>query len=194
MISHTAHYLEAVLFVAEEPVTTEELAEVLDVPVSDVIAGLNELSDSLTDGHGIVLKQIGGGWRLYTHEDALPYLERYASTDRVKRLSNAAMETLSVVAYRQPVSRGQIAEIRGVDSDHAVRTLERRELVREVGRAPGPGQAVLYGTTPTFLEKMGISTVEELPPLADHVPPAEIMETLEMPMRPESSSSGSTNS
>jgi len=194
MNSQTTRYLEAILFVAEEPVTTEELAEVLDVPVPDVITGLDELSDSLADGHGIVLKRIGGGWRLYTHEDALPYLERYASTDRVKRLSNAAMETLSVVAYRQPVSRGQIAEIRGVDSDHAVRTLERRELVREVGRAPGPGQAVLYGTTPTFLEKMGISAVEDLPPLADHVPPAEIMETLEMPMRPESSSSGSTNS
>jgi len=194
MITETTRHLEAIMFVAEEPVTIEELAEVLEVTVSEVSSSLDELSLTLADGHGIVLRHVGGGWRLYTHEDALPYLARYASTDRVKRLSNAAMETLSVVAYRQPVSRGQIAEIRGVDSDHAVRTLARRELVREVGRAPGPGQAVLYGTTPVFLEKMGIAGIEELPPLADHVPPAEIMETLEMPMRPESSSSDSTNS
>jgi len=194
MTFDTTRHLEAVLFVAEEPVTTEDLAEVLGQPVSQIALALDDLSRTLAGGRGIVLKQVGGGWRLYTHEDSLPYLERYASTDRVKRLSNAAMEALSVVAYRQPVSRGQITEIRGVDSDHAVRTLERRELIREVGHAPGPGQAVLYGTTPLFLEKMGISAVQDLPPLADHVPPAEIMETLEMPMRPESSSNGSTNS
>lgn len=194
MNSDAARHLEAILFVAEEPVTAEDLAVVLGEPVSQITDGLEELSQTLSSGRGIVLKHVAGGWRLYTHEDSLPYLERYASTDRVKRLSNAALETLSVVAYRQPVSRGQIAEIRGVDSDHAVRTLERRELVGEIGRAPGPGQAVLYGTTPLFLEKMGISSVQDLPPLADHVPPAEIMETLEMPMRPESPSNGSTNS
>jgi segregation and condensation protein B len=194
MTNSTAQLLEAILFVAEEPVTTAELAQVLELPTSVIDTAINDLADSLSQGRGIVLKEVAGGWRLYTHEDALPYLERYASTDRVKRLSNAALETLSVVAYRQPVSRGQIAEIRGVDSDHAVRTLERRELVKEIGRAPGPGQAVLYGTTPLFLEKMGIASVADLPPLADHVPPAEIMETLEMPMRPESSSSGSTSS
>ncbi|MCL1595117.1 MAG: SMC-Scp complex subunit ScpB [Actinomycetia bacterium] len=194
MMDSTAQLLEAILFVAEEPVSTAELAQVLELPTSAIDTAIDDLRDSLSRGHGIVLKEVAGGWRLYTHEDALPYLERYASTDRVKRLSNAALEALSVVAYRQPVSRGQIAEIRGVDSDHAVRTLERRELVKEIGRAPGPGQAVLYGTTPLFLEKMGIASVADLPPLADHVPPAEIMETLEMPMRPESSSSGSTSS
>ncbi|NHZ70317.1 MAG: SMC-Scp complex subunit ScpB [Proteobacteria bacterium] len=194
MTTSTAQLLEAILFVAEEPVSTAELAQVLELPTAAIDAALGELRESLGNGRGIVLREIAGGWRLYTHEDARAYLERYASTDRVKRLSNAALETLSVVAYRQPVSRGQIAEIRGVDSDHAVRTLERRELVQEIGRAPGPGQAVLYGTTQLFLEKMGVASVTELPPLADHVPPAEIMETLEMPMRPESSSSGSTSS
>ena len=194
MMASTAQLLEAILFVAEEPVSTAELAQVLELPTSAIDTAIDDLRDSLSRGHGIVLKEVAGGWRLYTHEDALPYLERYASTDRVKRLSNAALEALSVVAERQPESRGQIAEIRGVDSDHAVRTLERRELVKEIGRAPGPGQAVLYGTTPLFLEKMGIASVADLPPLADHVPPAEIMETLEMPMRPESSSSGSTSS
>jgi segregation and condensation protein B len=103
------------------------------------------------------------------------------------------METLSVVAYKQPASRGQVSEIRGVDSEHAMRTLERRNLIIEVGRAPGPGQAILYGTSSLFLEKMGIAGLADLPPLADHVPPSQIMETLEMPMRPESSSNDSTN-
>ncbi len=158
-----------------------------------VTEALDELTEELSGGHGLILKQAGSGWRLYTHEDAVTYLERYASTDRAKRLSNAAMETLAVVAYKQPVSRGQVSEIRGVDSDHALRTLERRELIHEVARAPGPGQAVLYGTTMLFLEKMGITAVSDLPPLADHVPPATIMETLEMPMRPESSSNDSTS-
>ena len=100
---------------------------------------------------------------------------------------------LAVIAYRQPVSRGQVNEIRGVDSEQTIRTLERRDLVAEVGRAPGPGQAVLYGTTPTFLERMGLTSIGDLPPLADHVPPAQVMETLEMPMRPESSSNDSTS-
>ena len=136
---------------------------------------------------------MAGGWRLATDADLHDALERFASTDRSRRLSKAALETLAVVAYRQPVSRGQVNEIRGVDSEHTIRTLERRELVAEVGRAPGPGQAVLYGTTPTFLERMGIPSIGDLPPLADHVPPAQVMETLEMPMRPETSSNDSTS-
>ena len=188
-----ARTMEAILFVADEPVSTEELARLVDEPVATVSAALNELKTALDGGHGLVLKQAAGGWRLYTREDMLEVLERYASTDRAKRLSNAAMETLAVVAYKQPVSRGQVSEIRGVDSDHAIKTLERRGLIHEVARAPGPGQAVLYGTTPLFLEKMGIAQLSNLPPLADHVPPATIMETLEMPMRPESSSNDSTN-
>ena len=139
------------------------------------------------------MRNVGGGWRLYTAVEALPYLEKYATSDRARRLSGAAMETLSVVAYKQPVSRGQVTEIRGVDSDHALKTLERRGLIREVGNAPGPGQAILYGTTELFLEKMGLAGISELPALADHVPPADIVETLEMPMRPESSSNDSTS-
>ncbi len=188
-----ARTMEAILFVADEPVSTGELARLVDEPEATVSAALNELRTALDDGHGLVLKQAAGGWRLYTREDMVEVLERYASTDRAKRLSNAAMETLAVVAYKQPVSRGQVSEIRGVDSDHAIKTLERRGLIHEVARAPGPGQAVLYGTTALFLEKMGIAQLSDLPPLADHVPPATIMETLEMPMRPESSSNDSTN-
>ena len=185
--------LEAILFVAEEPVAIEELAQVVEEPTAVVREALEELSTDLSENRGIVLRNVGGGWRLYTAIEALPYLEKYATTDRARRLSNAAMESLSVVAYKQPVSRGQVTEIRGVDSDHALKTLERRGLVREIGTAPGPGQAILYGTTELFLEKMGLATIADLPALADHVPPAEIVETLEMPMRPEPSSNDSTS-
>ena len=142
---------------------------------------------------GVVLREIAGGWRLYTIPEAKPYLERFAATERAARLSSAALETLAVVAYRQPVSRGQVNEIRGVDSDRALRTLQRRGVIREVGRAGGPGQAVLYGTTELFLEKLGIHSVAELPPLAEHVPSADIVETLERPFRPEGSSNASTS-
>lgn len=192
-MTDTALILEAILFVAEEPVTTAELAEVTETPRSDIDTALEELSAKLEENRGVVLRNVAGGWRLYTHPDALPYLERFATTDRARRLSGAALEALSVVAYKQPVSRGQVAEIRGVDSDHALKTLERRGLVMEVGRAPGPGQAVLYGTTDMFLEKLGIVSLQDLPPLADHVPPAQIIETLELGLRPESSSNDSTS-
>jgi segregation and condensation protein B len=180
--------LEAILFVAEEPVTAAELAEVTERPKAEIESALVDLSDDLGAHRGVVLRNVGGGWRLYTHPDALGYLERFASTDRARRLSAAALETLAVVAYKQPVSRGQVTEIRGVDSEHALKTLERRGIVVEIARAPGPGQAVLYGTTDLFLEKLGVASLVDLPPLADHVPPAQIVETLELPMRPESSS------
>jgi segregation and condensation protein B len=188
-----ATILEAILFVAEEPVTAAELAEVTERPKAEIEDSLIDLADNLGANRGVVLRNVAGGWRLYTHPDALGYLERFASTDRAKRLSAAALEALAVVAYKQPVSRGQVAEIRGVDSDHALKTLERRGVVAEIGRAPGPGQAVLYGTTDLFLEKLGVPSLADLPPLADHVPPAQIVETLEMPMRPEPSSNDSTN-
>lgn len=154
---------------------------------------LAELQSELADDptRGIVLKQVAGGWRLYTNPEARPYLERFAASERAARLSSAALETLAVVAYQQPVSRGQVSEVRGVDSERALQTLERRGLIFEIGRAPGPGQAVLYGTTGLFLEKLGVNTLADLPPLADHVPPADIVDALEKPFRPESTSSES---
>lgn len=185
--------LEAVLFVADEPVTIQDLAGICDETPGAVEGALADLASTLDQGRGLVLREVAGGWRLYTDESLITYVQRYASTDRARRLSNAAMETLSVVAYKQPVSRGQVSEIRGVDSEHAMKTLERRNLVVEAGRAPGPGQAVLYATSGLFLEKMGIARIADLPPLADHVPPSQIMETLEMPMRPDSSSNDSTS-
>ena len=184
--------IEAMLFVAEEPIPLSEMAEVLEQPTQVVEDELRAYAAELDSaGRGLALREIGGGWRLFTHPDARPYLERFAATDRITRLSKAALETLAVVAYRQPVSRGQVSEIRGVDSDRALRTLERRGLISEVGVAPGPGQATLFGTTALFLEKLGVRGLDELPPLADHVPPAEVVDALERPFRPEGSSTDS---
>ncbi len=184
--------IEAMLFVAEDPIPESEIAEVLEQPRSVIKEELASYSADLeSSGRGLVLRELGGGWRLFTHPDARPYLERFAATDRITRLSKAALETLAVVAYRQPVSRGQVSEIRGVDSERALRTLERRGLIAEVGNAPGPGQALLYGTTPLFLEKLGVRGLDELPPLADHVPPADVVDVLERPFRPEGSSTDS---
>lgn len=189
----TRAIVEALLFVAEEPLTAGEVAQLTETSVSQIEELLAELQSELADDptRGIVLKQVAGGWRLYTNPEARPYLERFAASERAARLSSAALETLAVVAYQQPVSRGQVSEVRGVDSERALQTLERRGLIFEIGRAPGPGQAVLYGTTGLFLEKLGVNTLADLPPLADHVPPADIVDALEKPFRPESTSSES---
>ena len=177
--------LEAVLFVTEHPVPVGELAEVLELSKKRVEELLTELDDRLSEREaGLVLKSVAGGWRLYSHPDAYPYLERFSSSATARKISSAAMETLAVIAYRQPVSRGQISEIRGVDSDSAVRTLERFGLVEEKERLNVAGNPAVYRTTELFLEKLGLNGLDELPPLADHVPPAQIVDTLEESLRP----------
>lgn len=178
-----ASILEAILFVAESPVPIEELAEVLEVAVTDVQKELDVLADRLLD-HGLELRNVGGGWRLYSHPDTYPYLDRFAATATASRLSQAALETLAIVAYRQPVSRSQVSEVRGVDADSALRTLERRGLVAETGRLSLPGNPAVYGTTDLFLEKMGLQSLADLPPLADHVPAATVVESLEETFKP----------
>lgn len=177
--------VEAILFVTESPVPTNELAEILEIPADQVETLIEELQSDLEErGSGLVVRNTAGGWRLYSHPDAYPYLERFSSTATARKLSAAAIETLAVVAYRQPVARSQIAEIRGVDSDSAVRTLERLGLIEEVERLNLPGNPAVYGTTTLFLEKLGLNSVGELPPLADHVPPAQALEGLEDSLRP----------
>ena len=187
--------IEALLFVAEEPLAVGELAQLVELSLADVEEMLTAMQHELAadDERGLVLRRVASGWRLYTDPEARPYLERFAATEKASRLSSAALETLAVVAYQQPVSRGQVSEVRGVDSERALQTLERRGLVVEVGRAPGAGQAVLYGTTELFLEKLGVDSLADLPPLADHVPPADVVDALERPFRPESSSTESTS-
>jgi segregation and condensation protein B len=172
---NTRAALEAILFVTEAPVPVEELAEVLEVPRATVVAELEALAADLSSGErGVVLRPAAGGWRLYSHPDAYPFLERFASSATARRISNASLEVLAVIAYRQPVSRGQIAEIRGVDSDSAINTLERLGLVEEAGRLPGPGNPAIYRTTGTFLEKLGINDLN----------PPELVEVLEETFRP----------
>ncbi|MCI0543311.1 MAG: SMC-Scp complex subunit ScpB [Actinobacteria bacterium] len=177
--------LEAVLFVSEGPVPTGELAEVLELSTETVEELLTELGAQLVEREaGVVLRQVAGGWRLFSHPDAYPYLERFSSSATSRRMSSAALETLAVVAYRQPVSRTQVSEIRGVDSDSAVRTLERLGLIEERGRLGLPGNPAVYGTTGLFLERLGLNGLDELPPLADHVPPAAFVASLEESLRP----------
>lgn len=176
--------VEAILFVAERPVAAAELAQVLERPVEEVTQALGELSAYYEERHaGVVLREIGDGWRIYSHPDARPYLEHFAASPAATRLSQAALETLAVVAYRQPVTRAQVSEIRGVDSERSLQTLERLGLIAETGTAPGPGSPFLYATTELFVEKLGVSGLHELPPLADHVPPPEVVEALERPFR-----------
>ncbi len=160
--------LEAIVFVADEPVEASTLSQVLEVGRTEVEAELRALADRLVEeGRGFILRRVGGGWRLYTAPAVAPYVERWVVERRTGRLTQAALETLAVIAYKQPISRQEIGEIRGVNADAAVRTLVARGLVEEMGRDPGPGQAILYGTTRALLEKLGLNDLSELPPLSD---------------------------
>ena len=176
--------LEAILFVTESPVPATELAEVLEMSVDVVEEELAALAGALeARGSGLTIRHVGAGWRLYTRPETYPYLERFAAAPTARKLSGAALEVLSVVAYRQPVSRGQISEIRGVDSESSIRSLERLGLIEESGRLNTPGNPAVYRTSTLFLEKLGLNSLDELPPLAEHVPPASIVEVLEETFR-----------
>lgn len=176
---------EAILFVAEEPVPAAELAQVLEAPLADV----EEVLEALARGYqeeerGIVLRRAGGGYRLASHPAALPFLERFVTEHRAPRMTQAALETLAVIAYRQPVSRAQISEIRGVSSESVLRTLASRGLIREVGRDPGPGNAILFGTTPVLLERLGLMSLADLPPLPGFMPTTAEVERMESGLGP----------
>ena len=158
-----------------EPVAPELLAQLLEQPVVDVERWCNELAAVYEEqGRGFQLVRIAGGYRLQTHPDLTPYVERFLLHDQRARLSGAALETLAIVAYKQPISRAQIASIRGVDPDGVLRTLQARGYIDAVGHDPGPGQAMLYGTTPTFLEKLGLDRIDDLPPIAEFIPGADV--------------------
>lgn len=177
--------IEAVVMAATDPVETVVLAQLLELPVHKVEALCRELADTYeVQARGFVLARVAGGWRYQTHPDLAGYVERSILEGQQSRLSNAAMESLAIVAYKQPIARSQLAAIRGVSVDGVVRTLLQRGYIEEVGRDQGPGQAVLYGTTRLFLEDLGLDTVADLPALGAFVPPAEIMDILEQSLRP----------
>lgn len=163
--------LEAILFVIDEPVDASTLAQVLETPLDDVTALLEALRAEYRDeGRGFVLREAAGGWRLYTDPGAAPYVERFVLHGRSGRLTQAALETLAIIAYKQPVTRAQVSEIRGVDADGAIRSLVNRGLVEEIGRQDAPGLPLLYGTTTAFLERLGLAGLSDLPPLPEFVP------------------------
>lgn len=162
--------LEAIMLVVDEPVAEVTLAQVLERPTHEVAAALRELSEEYTAAaRGFDLRQVAGGWRYYTRADCAQLVERFVRDGQQTRLTQAALETLAVVAYRQPVSRARVAAVRGVNSDGVIRTLVARGLVEEAGSDP-ESQAVLYRTSSYFLERLGLKDLSELPELAPFLP------------------------
>ena len=184
MASEEQRAIEAILMVADEPVEPHLLAQLLEISparVDELCTALAAAYDN--EDRGFVLARVAGGFRFQSHADLAPYVERFVLEGQSARMSAAALETLAIVAYKQPVSRAQVSSIRGVNVDGVMRTLQQRGYVEEVARDPGPGQAVLYGTTRLFLEKLGLDTLSDLPPLADFVPGPETVELLEQGLR-----------
>jgi segregation and condensation protein B len=149
------------------------MSDELSEPVDDRVAEYKRAIEAI----------VAGGWRYQTAADLTPYVERFLLHDQRARLSGAALETLAIIAYKQPISRAQIASIRGVDPDGVIRTLQARGYIEETGRDDGPGQAMLFGTTASFLEKLGLASLDDLPPIAEFIPSAEVVEALETGLR-----------
>ena len=182
--AEAARAVEAVLMVAQEPVEPQLLAQLLEIPlasVEEICVGLAGEYESQQRGFALV--RVAGGYRFQSHADLAPYVERFVLEGQTARLSSAALETLAIVAYKQPLSRAQVAAIRGVNVDGVMRTLQQRGYIDEVSRDTGPGQAVLFGTTREFLERLGLDSLAELPPISDLFPSAEVMEALEKTLR-----------
>ncbi|MET9972090.1 SMC-Scp complex subunit ScpB [Streptomyces sp. NPDC006356] len=168
--------LEAMLMVVDEPASEERLAKLLERPRRQIAAALRELADDyLVQGRGFELRFVAGGWRFYTRPEYAAAVERLVLDGQTARLTQAALETLAVVAYRQPVSRSRVSAVRGVNCDGVMRTLLQRGLVEEAGTEPETG-AILYRTTNYFLERMGLRGLDELPELAPFLPEAEAIE------------------
>jgi segregation and condensation protein B len=166
--------LEALLFVSDEPVSSSRLARVLDSSVAEVERQLKSLAEEYqTTERGFQLREVGGGWRLFTHPAHHEAIEDYVLSWDTRRLSQAALEALAVIAYHQPVTRQGVNAVRGVNSEAVVASLVEKGLVREVGRDRQAGNAILYGTTQTFLERLGLKDLAELPPLEEFAPDAE---------------------
>ena len=159
--------MEALFFVSDEPLPASVLAQALDVDRRTVEGICDRLARDLEDrGSGVVLRNVAGGWRLYTHPETAPIVEQFVLSSRQARLTKAALETLAIVAYKQPVTRHQVSAVRGVNSDGVLRALADRALIEEAGREEAPGRPLLYATTPGFLERLGLPSLASLPSLA----------------------------
>jgi segregation and condensation protein B len=170
--------IEAMLFVSAEPVPVAQLAQALDVTPSVVERGLKELEDSLAT-RGLRLQRNAGRVQLTTAAELAPLVEKFLGLEAVTHLSRAALETLAIIAYQQPVTRPQVDSVRGVNSDSMMKSLLGKGLIQEAGRADGPGRPILYSTTPEFLQHFGLNSIMELPPLAvpseDEAEPTELL-------------------
>ena len=159
--------LEALFFVSDEPLTESVLAQALEIDRREVEARCRRLADELEErGSGVTLREVAGGWRLFTHPDTAPEVERFVLSSRQARLTKAALETIAIVAYKQPVTRHQVSSIRGVNSDGVLRALQDKGLIEEAGREDAPGRPALFATTPAFLERLGLPSLAALPSLA----------------------------
>lgn len=163
--------IEALLFVSDEPVTAGRVAKILDVSASSVEGALKALAaEYAEENRGFQLREVAGGWRLYTHPAYHNYVEEYVLSWDTRRLSQAALEALAVIAYHQPVTRQGVNAVRGVNSEAVISSLIEKGLVREAGRDKNVGNAILYGTTRAFLERFGLKDLTELPPLEEFAP------------------------
>ena len=171
--------LEAMLTVALEPISVEELADVVDEEAGRVRDALRHLRDEYErERRGFAFAELASGWVMQSSPDVAEWVTRFANRDVSHRLSSAALETLAIIAYRQPISRAQITALRGVNVDGVTRLLEQRGYIEEQGRVAGPGQSILYGTTDLFLDRLGLSGIEELPPIEQFMAPVAVADEL----------------
>ncbi len=158
--------LEAVLFVADRSLSLKKLANILDLSLEECQQLIRELKESyIREERGFQLKEVAGGYRLFSHPEASPYVEKLVCGLEAKKLTQAALETLAIIAYRQPITKAEVSALRGVDSGAVIQTLIEKNLVREVGRKETLGNPILFGTTPYFLEVFGLKSLSDLPPL-----------------------------
>jgi segregation and condensation protein B len=170
--------LEAILMVIDEPASIEILAQIVNTPIAEVEIELANLAFELEEKQsGFLLKQVAGGWRFYTNEECWPIVEKFVKEGQPAKLTQASLETLAVVAYKQPVSKGRISVIRGVNVDSVIRTLLNRGLIEEAG-IEHESQSILYKTTNYFLERLGINELSQLPPVADYLPDMSALDSL----------------
>jgi segregation and condensation protein B len=176
--------VEAIVLAATEPVHPTVMAQLLELPVDDIDDLCRGLAAEYEmQGRGFQMARVAGGYRFQTHPDAFAYVERFVLDGQTARLSGPALETLAIVAYKQPVSRVQLSAIRGVNVDATLKTLVARGYVEELGVDHSPGNPMLFGTTRLFLERLGLDSLDELPALADFVPDSSIVEALERGLR-----------